>query len=95
MSASVSIDSTVVAESGLLSTDLDRELVILSTTKNLYFGLNETGAHIWSLIQEPRSVREIHDAMLEGLDVPPDVWERDLLSLLQELVDQGLAKTEE
>lgn len=95
MSASVSLDSTIVVESGLFSTDLDRELIILSTAKDLYYGLNETGARIWGLIQEPRLVREIHDELLEELDVPPDEWKRDLLALLQELVDQGLARAEE
>ena len=95
MSASVSLDSTIVAEAGLVSTSLDRELIILSTAKDLYYGLNETGVRIWSLMQEPRSVREIHDLLLVDLDVEPDEWERDLLALLQELVDQGLARTEE
>jgi hypothetical protein len=93
VSAPVSIDSTVVAEKGLLSTDLDRELVILSTRHNLYYGLNETGARIWHLIQEPRRVREIHAAMLDDFDVAPEVWERDLVALLQALVDHELVRT--
>lgn len=94
MSASVSLDSTIVAEAGLLSTDLDRELIILSTANDLYYGLNETGARIWGLIQEPRRVQEIYELLLEELDVEADEWERDLLSLLQDLVDHGLARAE-
>ena len=95
MSTSVSLDSTIVAESGLLSTVLDDELILLSTAKNQYYGLNETGIRIWELMQEPRKVREIHDALLEILDIDADQWEQDLLALLQGLVDEGLAKTEE
>ena len=95
MSAAISLDSTVVAEAGLFSTDLDGELIILSTATDLYYGLNETGVLIWDLIQAPRRVREIHDLLLDDLDVEPEEWERDLLALLQELVDQGLAKAAE
>ena len=94
MSAPVSLDSTIVAER-LLSTKLEDEFVLLSTAKNLYYGLNETGARVWELIQEPRSVREIHELMLAELDVDAEEWERDLLALLQSLVDEELAKTEE
>jgi hypothetical protein len=48
------------------------------------------GASIWKLIQEPRKVSEIRDAILKEYDVEPDRCETDLLALLQELLEKEL-----
>ncbi len=40
--------------------------------------------------KEPRPVAELRDAILDEYDVESDVCERDLLSLLSQLSDEGL-----
>jgi hypothetical protein len=55
----------VVASDDQISRDLDGEAVILNMKSGVYCGLNEVGAHIWQLIQEPMSVGHIRDILLE------------------------------
>jgi Coenzyme PQQ synthesis protein D (PqqD) len=82
--------STVVAVKQQVSSDLDDEAVILHLKAGVYYGLDSVGARIWALIQEPKTVDEIKDAILNEYDVEPDQCERDVLALLQELAAEDL-----
>ena len=86
----VSERSTVVVTKDQVSADLSGEAAILNLKTNTYFGLNTVGASIWKLIQEPKKVSEIRDAIIEEYDVEPDRCEHDVLELLQELSKNGL-----
>jgi hypothetical protein len=81
----LSIDSIVSAVGGQLSADLEGETVILHLESGIYFGLSEVGARIWELIQEPKSVGDVRDALLEEYDVDTAQCERDVLALLASL----------
>ena len=86
----ISERSTVVATKDQVSADLSGEAAILNLKTSTYFGLNTVGASIWKLIQEPKTVRQIRDAIVEEYDVEPDRCEHDILELLQELLKYGL-----
>jgi hypothetical protein len=86
----ISDRSTIVVTKDQVSCDLSGEAAILNLKTSVYFGLNTVGASIWKLIQEPRKVSEIRDAILKEYDVEPDRCETDLLALLQELLEKEL-----
>jgi hypothetical protein len=88
----VSGGSTVVAAKDQVSSDLGGEVAILDLKAGVYYGLDAVGARIWSLIQEPRTVNEIRDILLEEYEVEPEHCERDLLALLRRLADEGLVE---
>lgn len=83
-------DSIVVVAKDQVSADLAGEAVIFNLESGVYYGLDAVGARIWSLIQEPRTLNEIRDAILEEYEVEPDRCERDIVALLEQLVDAGL-----
>ena len=82
--------SMVVVSQDQVSCDLSGESAILNLKAGVYYGLNEVGTRIWKLIQEPRRVGELRDAILEEYEVEPDRCEADILGLLQDLLDNGL-----
>jgi coenzyme PQQ synthesis protein D (PqqD) len=86
----VSRSSTVVAARSQVSCDLDGEAAILHLESGVYYGLNPVGAWIWNLIQRPMTVDEIRRAILKRYDVEPDLCERDLHTLLQDLAAADL-----
>ena len=75
-----------------LSADLAGEAVIVNLKNGVYYGLDSVGYKIWGLIQERKSVEQIHDAILEEYEVESERLERDLTVLLQRLEDEGLIK---
>ena len=84
--------STVVAAKEQVSCILGEEAVILNLKAGVYYGLNPVGARIWNLIQEPKTVREVRDAIVDEYDIDPDRCQRDLLALLQDLEAKDLIK---
>jgi hypothetical protein len=82
--------STVVAIKQQIHCNLNGEAVILDLSNGTYYGLDEIGAQIWAMIQEPRAITEIVDTLLEEYEVERDQCERDLLALLRELASRGL-----
>ena len=90
MNVAVSKVSTVRAVRDVLSCDLGDEAVILHPGSGTYYGLNPVGAAVWSLIQQPRSVPELLDHLLQEFDVEAGQCERDLLRVLQDMASAGL-----
>ena len=86
----ISKRSTVVVTKDQVSCDLSGEAAILNLKSGVYFGLNTVGASIWKLIQEPKTIKEIRDAISEEYDVESDRCEHDVLEILQELSTHGL-----
>jgi hypothetical protein len=82
--------SVVVAAKDQVSCDLAGEAAILNIKSGLYYGLDPVGARIWSLMQEPRPVAEIQDAIAAEYDVEPERCAADLAELLQKLLSEGL-----
>lgn len=89
-------NSTLVASRNQVSADLSPnttgEVVILGLKDGMYFELNEVGARIWQLIQEPRTVRSVITALLEEYDVPREQCEADVLSMAGQMIRRGLAE---
>jgi hypothetical protein len=88
----ISRDSVVVAIKSQVSCQLDAETVVLHYDKGLYFGLNEVGTLVWNQVQQPRTVQEIHDAILREYEVSGEQCERDLIALLGQLSEKGLVE---
>ena len=87
---SISLDATVVASKEQASADLGDEAAILNLIDGVYYGLDPVGARIWKLIQEPRTVREVRDTLLDEYNVDADRCEHDLIVLLTELAEHDL-----
>ncbi len=88
----LSANSTVVAAKDQVSCELADETVILDLKAGIYYGLNSVGARVWDLIQEPRTVDQIRDAILQEYDIDPASCERDLGALLGELAARELVR---
>lgn len=86
----ISGDSIVTVAQVQVSCEVNGETVILHFDSGDYFGLNDVGTLVWNLIQQPRSVREVRDAILSAYEVDDDQCERDLFVLLGELRGRGL-----
>lgn len=90
LSNTLSSSSLIVATPHQVSSNLASEAVILDMSSGTYYGLNAVGASIWQLIQEPKTVTQVLEALLEEYEVDADTCEGDLLELLNDLQNKGL-----
>lgn len=92
-SARIMMTSEVVATTEQVSADLKDEVVILSLQTGEYFGLDPIAADIWALVQEPRKVADVRDALLAQYDgVTRDECEHQTLALLEEMAELELIR---
>jgi|HubBroStandDraft_6_1064221.scaffolds.fasta_scaffold34136_4 hypothetical protein len=95
LSPIISDRSVVVAAKDQVSCDLAGEAAILNIKNGVYYGLDPVGARIWNLMQEPREVVEIQNAITDEYDVEPERCARDLVGLLEKLLAEGLIKVKD
>jgi len=92
---SVPLNARVKARQEQVSCDLGDEAVVLNLEDGAYYGLNEVAARVWKLVQEPRTVVEIRDSLLEVYEVNIDSCTQDLLILIAQLQEWKLIEIEE
>ena len=78
-----------------ISSELNGEAVILDLSSGVYYGLNEVGARIWQIIQEPCSLEKIQNVLIEEYDVEPDLCKQEILKLLLELKNAKLIEVKD
>jgi hypothetical protein len=87
------IDDLIVARrGGLLEAEVDGEMVGLHVDNGTCYGFNVTATRIWAMIETPRRVAELRDALLAEFDVAPDECEAELVDLLETLRADGLVE---
>lgn len=88
----ISAETVVKAAPGQMSCDLAGEAAILNMATGIYYGLDPIGARVWELIQEPSSVSQVRDALLEEYEVESAQVESDVKALLGDMVSHGLVE---
>lgn len=84
-------DAMVVRNEGLLTAEVDGELMAMSVDRGICYGLNAVGTRIWALIAEPRSVDDLCARLRQEFDVEEEECRRDVVDLVEELRAEGLA----
>ena len=90
MSAAISDEVTVSIAKDQMATELGEEFVILNLKTGTYYGLEEVGARIWNIIQEPQTVQTIRSELLKEYEVDKDRCHKDLMNVLRKLEGEGL-----
>jgi hypothetical protein len=84
-------DSAVVAIApDALGTELGSEVVMLSLRDGTYYGLEDVGAEIWRLIQEPMTIGRIVASVTDTYDVDARRCRTDVITLVTALRERGL-----
>ena len=75
----------------LVASTMDDETVMLDIESGYYFGLSGVGPHIWTMLEQERSVGAIVEGVKSHFEIgAADSVEEDVTTFLQLLVDKGL-----
>jgi len=86
----MTLETVVRSSPDQVSCDREGEAAILNLKTGRYYGLGPVGAAVWKLIEQPRTLASIRDAVLAEYEVDPASCERDLFELLENLAAEGL-----
>lgn len=72
--------------------ELSGQGVLLDLATGMYFGLNEVGTRLWTLLAEDDSLEKATAALQCEFDVVPEVLQADVNQLLREMQGKGLVQ---
>ena len=75
---------------GLIEADVDGEMVALNIEQGNFCGFNATATQVWRLIEQPRTLDAICDALMREHIVDRETCMRDVSALLDTLRQEGL-----
>ena len=87
-----SLQDTVRISEDVVFRELDGEAVLLNLDSGIYFGLNEVGTRIWTVLGQDGALQSVFDAMKQQYDVVPERLEKDLLELVEQMSSKGLVQ---
>lgn len=84
------MDSVVQRVDGLMSTAMDREMVLLNPARDNYIAMDETGQRIWTMLEEPMRVRDLCDLVEREFAGDRPQIAADVVEFLEELNAESL-----
>ena len=88
----ISFSDRVKVPDDVLISQLQEESVILNLDSERYYGLDDVGTRMLTVLSTSSSIEAAYELLREEYDVDDEVLRRDLLSLVEQLLNQGLVK---
>jgi len=79
-------------DADVLMRELDDEAVLLHLDRELYFGLDDVGTRMWTVLVSSDSVQAAYELLLSEFDVEPDILRQDLDEFLAGMIEQELLR---
>jgi hypothetical protein len=86
----VADDALLQRRADPLTAELDGETVMLDPTKGSYFALGPVGSRVWALLEQPRSIRDLCEQLLDEFDVDPPQCRAEVTAFVTQLLDAAL-----
>ena len=86
----ITLNTTLVRSDNILASPVENALVMMDIEGGQYFSLDEIGTAIWERLAEPIQVGNLCAQLTQTYEVLPEVCERDVLALLNEMAGSGL-----
>jgi len=86
----ISFTDRVKVPDDVLISGLQSESVILNLDSERYFGLDEVGTRMMSVLTSADSIQAAYETLLEEYDVEGEVLRQDLTAIIEQMVEQGL-----
>jgi hypothetical protein len=86
----ISVDTRFMRSEKLLYSQVDGDVTMMSVETGKYYSLTAVGARIWSLLDQPRSVRQVCDGLMAEYRVEPARCEGDVLNIFRRMAEEGV-----
>lgn len=87
---SVSFDQKLMVTQDTLINFIEGESVLLNLKSESYFGLDQIGTRMWTLLTTSDSIQAAYERLLGEYDVSADKLRADLSELVDKLLARGL-----
>ena len=88
----ISFSDRIRVPDDVLISRLQEESVILNLGSERYYGLDDIGTRMLSVLSTSNSIQAAYESLLEEYDVDRQVLRQDLLTLVESLVQKGIVE---
>lgn len=88
----ISFSDRVRVPDDVLISNLQEESVILNLDSERYYGLDDVGTRFVSVLNTADSIEAAYEKLIQEYDVDEEVLRKDLLTLVENLVAQGIVQ---
>ncbi len=88
----ISFSDRVKIPDDVLISHLQEESVILNLDSERYYGLDDVGTRILSVLTTSDSIEAAYELLLEEYEIDSAVLRQDLLALIESLAEQGIVE---
>ena len=92
--SAISFTDRVRVPDDVLISNLQDESVILNLNSERYFGLDNVGTRMLTVLSASNSIEAAYELLLDEYEVDPQLLRQDLSSLIENLLQQGLITIE-
>lgn len=86
----ISFSDRVTLPNDVLISNLQEESVILNLDSERYYGLDDVGTRMLSVLTTSESIEAAYQQLTQEYDVDGQALRQDLLELVEDLVKQGI-----
>ena len=83
-------ETTVCRAQNTVFTKIDEQVVMMDIEQGVYYGLNPVAARTWELIENPATIKEICQQLIQEFEVSLEVCQEHIISFLDELVEKNI-----
>ena len=88
----ISFSDRVRVPDDVLISNLQEESVILNLDSERYYGLDDVGTRFLSVLNTSDSIEAAYEKLIQEYDVDEEVLRKDLLTLVENLLAQGIVQ---
>lgn len=93
MKLEITNNTIVCRANGLIASNIDGEIVMMSVEQGEYFGLDQIASRIWELIATPVRVDDLIKQLLVEYNCTESACESDVLELLNQCLKSKIIDT--
>jgi len=86
----LTLETIVTRGSKHVETEVGGQVLMMSVEQGKYFALDQTARRIWQLVEEPVSLKQVVDKLLDEYEVEAARCEVEVLGFAERLLSNGL-----
>lgn len=86
----LSLDTIIQRSDNFVAAAIEGDTVMMNVESGHYFGLDDIGTAAWEALQQPQSIAQIRDQLLQQYDADETQCGNDLIDFFGELLAQDI-----
>ena len=91
-SALIDLQTALARSEGILYSEVDGDVTMMSVETGKYYSLSDVGARIWALLERPMSPEQICNQLMVEYRVDRERCEGEVISVMRQMASEGIVE---